>query len=161
MIIRQAKPEEHELLFGEGYKVWSKNRTFEQYCADNSREDAYGTRYVMENNGEIVSSVILLKFKKLYGNKAYGFGSVLTFQGHTGNGYATELLKSCMKEIEEENRIIFLYSEINPAFYEKLNFRVLPPHLQKDTRAVCMALCGDNAWKQLLDTHVSLIPDYF
>ena len=51
MIFRQSKQEELDQLFRKGYKVWSRNRTFEQYSTDNSKEDAYGTRYVLEDNG--------------------------------------------------------------------------------------------------------------
>ncbi len=161
MNIRKAKPEERELLFKEAYKMWSKNRTFEQYCADNGKEDAYGTRYVIEHEGELVSSLILLNLKELYGCKVYGFGSVFTLPAHTGNGYATKLLKYCIEEITGENKIMLLYSKINPEFYEKLNFRILPPHLQKDKKAICMALCGEAVWSQLVDTSIGLIPDYF
>ncbi|MGB8455869.1 MAG: GNAT family N-acetyltransferase [Anaerocolumna sp.] len=161
MIIRQAKPGERGQLFKEAYKIWNKNRTFEQYCADNGKEDAYGTRYVLEHKGRIVSSLILLNLKELYGCKVYGFGSVLTSPAYTGNGYATKLLKYCIGEITDENKIFFLYSEINPEFYGKLDFRVLPPHLQKDKKAICMVLCGADMWKQLVDIPINLIPDYF
>ena len=56
MIFRQARPEETDMLFREGYKVWSRNRTYAQYCEENRKEDAYGTRYVLEVDGEVVSS---------------------------------------------------------------------------------------------------------
>ena len=60
MVLREAKKEKVSDLFQQGYKVWSKGRTWEKYCADNSKEDAYGTRYVLECEGEIASSLILL-----------------------------------------------------------------------------------------------------
>ena len=41
MIYRQALPQEINFIFSEGYKEWSKNRTFEQYCSDNAKEDVY------------------------------------------------------------------------------------------------------------------------
>ena len=44
MIFREALPQEINFIFSEGYKEWSKNRTFEQYCTDNAKEDVYGTR---------------------------------------------------------------------------------------------------------------------
>ena len=145
----------------EAYKVCSKNRTFEQYCADNHKEDAYGTRYVMEQDGKILCSLILLRLKEICGCKVYGFGSVLTPAEYTGKGYATGLLKYCIENIIEENPMVFLYSEINPAFYERFGFQALPPHLQKNDKAVCMALCSEMMWIRLLKAPAALIPDYF
>lgn len=161
MLIREAAPHERDELFLEGYKVWSKNRTFEQYCVDNSKEDACGTRYVMDQDGKILSSLILLRLKEIWGCKVYGFGSVLTSAEYTGKGYATSLIKYCIENITEENSILFLYSEINPVFYERFGFKALPPHLQKDSKAVCMALCSGKMWVRLLNAPAALIPDYF
>lgn len=161
MIIRQANQEEIRLLFEQGYQEWSKNRTFEQYCIDNSKEDAFGTRYVMEKNGEIVSSMIVLKLDCINGNKVYGIGSVLTPQNHIGNGYATHLLRKCVEWVSEDNNIIFLYSDINPSFYEKLDFRLLPPQLQKYEDSPCMVYCNDEVWHELSKCSIDLIPNYF
>jgi GNAT superfamily N-acetyltransferase len=161
MIIREAKVNEREELFREAYKFWSRNRTFKQYCEDNSKEDSYGTRYIIEGEGEIVSSMILLRLKELFDCKVYGIGSVLTHSLHTGKGYASRLLKYCLEEIIEENSIVFLYSEINPSFYERLAFRTLPPHLQKDKKAVCMVLCTEPIWEKIIDGPKNGIPDYF
>lgn len=161
MIFRQAKSEEINSLFREGYEEWSKNRTFEQYCTDNGKEDAYGTRYIMDVNGKIVSSLILLKLRDINGKKAYGIGSVLTPKVYAGNGYATELLKNCIKQIPENDFFIFLYSDINPSFYEKFNFRILPAQLQKYEKSTCMAYCKDNIWNELLNSSAKVIPDYF
>jgi len=107
MIFRQALPQEINFIFSEGYKEWSKNRTFEQYCTDNAKEDVYGTRYVLDVNNEIVSSLIILEFKDIVGKKAFGIGSVLTPKIHTGKGYATELLKNYIQK-EKEDSFIFL-----------------------------------------------------
>lgn len=161
MIIRQAKKEEVGLLFEQGYQEWSKNRTFEQYCMDNSKEDAFGTRYVMEKNGEIVSSMIVLKLDSINGNKVYGIGSVLTPPNHVGNGYATNLLRKCIAWLSVDNPIILLYSDINPSFYEKSNFRLLPAQLQKYDKSPCMVYCNDEVWHELSNCSIDLIPNYF
>jgi len=161
MIFRQADQEEISLLFKQGYQEWSKNRTFEQYCIDNSKEDALGTRYVMEKNGEIVSSTIVIRLEKINEREVYGIGSVLTPQNHRGNSYAAELLRNCLNLVYEDNNIIFLYSDINPSFYEKMNFRILPTPLQKYEKSICMVLCKDEVWYELLNCTVHLIPNYF
>jgi len=161
MIFRQAKQEEIDQLFCEGYKVWSKKRTFEQYCTDNNKEDAYGTRYVIENNGEVVSSLILLNLQSINSKMVYGIGSVLTPPIYKYKGYATALLKNCIQQINVDASLVFLYAEIDPAFYETFNFRVLPPNLQKDADSICMVLCDDDGWQVLIKSGMELIPDHF
>ncbi len=161
MIFRKANKKETPLLLQEGYQEWSKNRTFEQYCLDNSKDDAIGTRYVIEKNGEIVSSLVLIRFKNINGMEVYGLGSILTSKIHRGNGYSFELIKKCINLIHSYNTIIFLYSDINPGFYEKLGFRILPDKFQKYGSSVCMAYYQDDIWDRLLSTDVDVIPNYF
>ncbi|HBV88595.1 GNAT family N-acetyltransferase [Desulfosporosinus sp.] len=159
MIFRQALPQEIDLIFIEGYKEWSKNRTFEQYRSDNAKEHAYGTRYVIDVNNEIVCSLILLKLKDIIGKRVYGIGSVLTPKSHAGKGYAKELLKNCIKE--KEDTFIFLFSDINPKFYEKFSFRILPSKFQKYEKSICMVYCNDDSWNELLNCSIDSLPDYF
>lgn len=161
MIFRRSKQEEMNGLFQEGYQVWSRNRTFEQYCMDNGKEDAYGIRYVIEEKGEIVSSLILLSLKEIKGRKVYGIGSVLTPSIHKHKGYATELIKSCLEQINEKDAMTFLYSEITPSFYERFHFRALPENLQKDSGSICMVLCDDIMWEELHNMSIDMIPDHF
>lgn len=158
---RPAKLQEREILFREGYREWSKNRTFEEYCNDNAKEDEYGIRYIMATDDEILSSVILLELKSIMGKKVYGIGSVLTPQNHAGKGYATALLRKCLQQIKNNDPLIFLYSDINPAFYQRLGFRILPLEFQKVKKSTCMVRCCDKNWEALLKSSVALIPDYF
>jgi predicted GNAT family N-acyltransferase len=148
-------------LFKEGYKVWSKNRTFEQYCIDNGKEDAYGTRYVIDNNGEIVSSLILLNLKSILGRKVFGIGSVITPKLHEHKGYASKLLTQCIEQHTDKESIIFLYSDVHPSFYEQFHFRVLPDYLQKGKTGICMVRCDESIWSQLIKSQLDIIPDYF
>lgn len=161
MIIREARTKEIRPLLEAGYKIWHKGRSFEEYYRDNSREDAYGTRYVLEAEGEIASSLIVLRLGERFGCKAYGFGSVLTEEVHKGKGYAAGLLDFCIKKLRGEDCIIFLYSEIAPAFYERFHFRILPDSLQKKKGCYCMALCKEETWKKILTADSLDIPDYF
>jgi len=160
MIFRKAKPDEIEGLFAEGYKVWSRNRTFEQYCADNSKEDAKGTRYVLENDGEIVSSLMLLKLNDFQGRKVYGIGSVLTPVQHSGKGYASILLKKSIETVSDET-LIFLHSDIRPEFYRRFGFRPLPNQLQKKEGSICMLRCVEDIWGELMAASGAHVPSYF
>jgi predicted acetyltransferase len=160
MIFRQAKSREIDSILDEGYKVWSKGRTRERYLEDNREEDAYGARYIIEESGVIVSSLILLRLKQVCNRETCGIGSVLTPSIHMHRGYATSLITSCLEHITDREGYIFLYSEIAPSFYEKFGFIVLPPALQK-SKAPCMVLCGEKAWSELTNLSVDQIPDYF
>ncbi len=160
MKFRQALPHETELLFIEGYKQWPKNRSFEQYCADNAKEDAYGKRYVLDADGRLVSSLILLDLKEVAGKKAYGIGSVLTPKEHGGKGFATKLLNYCINLIAED-AYLFLFSDIDPAFYVRLGFTPLPPQMQKYPKSVCMVYCSEENRKALDTQPLQSLPDYF
>lgn len=161
MIFRQAKKEEIDQILREGYKVWSKDRTFEQYFTENRKEDEFGTRYVIEDQGVIVSSFILLNLKSIGVKEVYGIGSVLTPPAYKHKGYATALLKNCIQEISVNTSLVFLYSEIDPDFYGRYNFRVLPLELQKDADSICMVRCDDNMWSVLITSGIDLIPNHF
>jgi len=102
----------------------------------------------------------LLNLQSINNKNVYGIGSVLTPSSYKHKGYATELLKNCIKQINNDS-FTFLYSEVNPAFYERFNFRVLPPNLQKDAESICMVLCEDDMWRELLNSHIEQIPDHF
>lgn len=162
MTIREATQPERELLFKKAHQVWHKNRTLAEYIRDNSKEDAFGTRYIIDRGGEIVSSLIILRLGAIIGKKVYGIGSVLTPKPHTGKGYATILLKNCLKEIEKDgDALIFLYSDINPDFYKRLGFRLLPKELQKTPKSPCMVRCGEQNWNTLINGSIDQIPEYF
>jgi len=162
MVIREATQQERELLFKDAHRVWHKNRTLEDYIRENSKEDAFGTRYIIDLEGDIVTSLIVLRLEPLIGKKVYGIGSVLTPKPHTGKGYATILLKNCIQQIEKDgSSLIFLYSDINPDFYKRLQFRLLPKELQKKPKSPCMVRCGDAIWEKLQNVSVETLPDYF
>jgi hypothetical protein len=159
MLYRQALQAELEAIFKAGFAQWHKNRTYEQYCIDNAKEDAYGTRYVIEVGDEIVSSLIVLEFSDIGGSKVYGIGSVITPKLHTGQGFATELLKNSIQQ--KDDAYIFLYSEIAPVFYERFGFRILPPAYQKDAESICMVKCSEDNWNKLLKYTTDAIPNHF
>jgi len=161
MIFREATIEERPFLFQEGYKEWPKNRTFEQYCFDNSKDDINGIRYILDEGGQIVCSAVILQLESIDERTVYGFGSILTSQCFRGKGYGVELVKKCIALNCNENTIIILYSDINPSYYKKLGFRILPQELQKYPKSICMAYCEDNAWHELINVNKDIIPDYF
>lgn len=160
MIFREARKSEFSGILKEGYVVWNKGRTLEQYCADNRKEDAYGTRYVVEDGGRIVSSLILLRLGKIFDRQAVGIGSVITPPEFRHKGYAAELMKNTV-QLAGSGDITFLYSEVLPAFYEAFGFRVLPSNMQKDPDSICMVRCETPVFERLLASGIALLPDHF
>ncbi|BCJ94090.1 hypothetical protein acsn021_16590 [Anaerocolumna cellulosilytica] len=161
MIIREAKPAEIRQLLVEGHKCWHKGRSLEKYSADNRKEEEYGTRYVAEVDGQVVSSLILLRFGEIITCPAYGIGSVLTMPGFKKKGYASELIKAVLQQLDSKKALVFLYSEINPLFYDRLGFHKLPDRLQRNTACSCMVLCQEEAGEFLIKAELKDIPDYF
>lgn len=161
MLFRAAEQEEILEILKDGYTAWPKGRTFEQYCVDNRKEDAYGTRYVLVDGEAIVSSLIFLRLPAEPPARRFGIGSVLTPQKHRGMGYASILLDHCLRLPDPATDIVLLYSDIDPAFYERLGFRALPDELQKKAGSVCMAHCGERLWQDLITGPPESVPDYF
>lgn len=161
MRFRQAEPEEFQQILRDGYAAWPKGRTFDRYCADNRKEEAYGTRFVLENDGRIVSSLIYLRLPDGETGRRYGIGSVVTSPEYRGNGYASVMVGRCLRLADPETDIVMLYSDIDPAFYGHLGFRALPEALQKKPGSVCMAFCCDRLREDLFRCPPESIPDYF
>lgn len=160
MIFREARESEIVSILKEGYAVWYKGRTWEQYFADNHKEDAYGTRYVVEDGERIVSSLILLRLGKTFDRQMYGIGSVITPSEFRHKGYAAELLEKTMSLVEDGD-VGFLYSEVSPPFYERFGFRLLPANMQKDPGSICMVRCDKSVFQILLSAGIELLPDHF
>jgi GNAT superfamily N-acetyltransferase len=59
--------------------------------------------------------------------RVLGIGAVFTSPGRRGSGVATQLLESVLEAAEAEGyEYAMLFSEIGPAFYEKLDFVPIP-----------------------------------
>lgn len=161
MLFRPAEPFEIPAILRDGYAAWPKGRTFDQYSIDNKKEDANGTRYVLQDGDDIVSSLILLRLPAAEPVRRWGIGSVVTPPEHRGKGYASILLENCLRLAEPETDIVLLYSDIDPAFYARIGFRALPESLQKKAGSVCMAHCRESLWQDLIEGTPESVPDYF
>jgi hypothetical protein len=70
------------------------------------------------------------------------------------------MVKHCISQVEEDS-IIFLYSDVNPGFYERFGFHILPDKLQISKYGICMALCKDTIFEQLVSGKLEMITEYF
>lgn len=163
MHLRVAEPSEFTFIFQEGYKEWPKDRTFEQYVKENSKEDQYGTRYVyVDEDYNIVGSLIVLSLK-INHLPIHGIGSVVVSEPCRGKGYGKQMVKECIRLIEEQQRnvIWMLFSEIDPDYYRQFGFKELPKHLQKDSKSVCMVRASDESYLYITSLTKDKLPAYF
>lgn len=161
MIIREATRNEHEKILVDGYREWPKGRTYEAYCEDNKKEDAYGTRWVLDVGGEIVSSLILLRFSSARSVSIFGIGSVVTPPEYRGKGYGSALLTGVLSQIKAQPSAVLLHSGIGADFYVALGFTALPDIFQKYPGSLYMirVLGSEAPWSQVVFPED--LPDYF
>jgi predicted N-acetyltransferase YhbS len=88
--------------------------------------------FVIEDAGTVVCSLGAYPFQ-LFGpdgdRPARVFGAVFTPEAHRGQGHAARLLRWVCDYYAEQGTLDFmLYSDIDPAFYQKLGFQTLPSY---------------------------------
>jgi len=116
--------------------MWAEGRTFDEYVADFRAVVAsgFGRRRFRTlggaHDGAVVTSCKRYQRDMRCGDRvmrATGIGAVFTPEPHRGRGYATAFL-GAMLDVERATGtdIVFLFSDIHPAFYEKLGFVRLP-----------------------------------
>lgn len=126
--VRDVLPETHAL--------WGGSRDFARYEADFRAvaQSAYGRsrRFTvgMRDARRLVVSCKLYDRELRWGAKtlrATGIGAVFTIPAYRGRGYASAMLGTLLDEERIAGRdLAFLYSDIHPAFYERLGFIRLP-----------------------------------
>lgn len=163
MRLRKLELHEREAIFQTGYKEWPRGRTYKQYVHDNSKEDAYGTRYALVNEtDEIIGSVMILNIKI---NQApiFGLGSVVIESPHRNKGYGLTMLTETLKVIDAQggDSIVMLYSEIDPNYYAKLGFKELPEKFQRYDYASAMVRCNKEQFQHLCNLPLEHIPTHF
>jgi GNAT superfamily N-acetyltransferase len=126
--VRSVLPETHSL--------WGGKRDFDTYAAD-FRATA-GSPYVkrrpftvgLQIDGVLGASCKLYDRELSWGAKtlrAVGIGAVFTPPTLRGRGYASALLGAVLDDETAAGRdLAYLFSDIHPAFYERLTFRKLP-----------------------------------
>jgi predicted N-acetyltransferase YhbS len=154
---RKATPDDFPSIFRMSFDVWGQG-SLEDYFEEcqTSPKYARGVWYVLEaEDGDLVSSLIVYQLSA----GQYGIGSIATPLPLRRQGYASKLVSEILEHIEQESpgAVIFLYSDIDPAFYERFKFQQIPKSAQRDPTTTCMVR-GKNTedFKSPLDT-----PEYF
>jgi predicted N-acetyltransferase YhbS len=116
--------------------LWAGARTFEQYVAEfhASASSAWGKRRFrtvgLRVEGELVASCKRYERVLRCGERTYaaaGIGAVFTPEELRGRGYATALVAAFLDaERAAGTDLAYLFSDIHPAFYERIGFVALP-----------------------------------
>jgi len=116
--------------------MWAGDRSFADYAADFGAVSAsgFGRRRFrtlgLMLDGELVTSCKRYQRELRCGERTFravGIGAVFTPEAERGRGYATAFLGALL-DTERANGtdFVYLFSDIHPAFYERLGFVQLP-----------------------------------
>ena len=118
------------------FALWGARRTFDRYVDDFAAlaRSAYGRRRAftvgLRDAGELVCSCKNYDRELRWNDaslRATGIGAVFTPERARGRGYATLMLGALLDAERAAGRdLAFLFSDIHPAFYERLGFVALP-----------------------------------
>jgi predicted N-acetyltransferase YhbS len=139
--------------------LWAGARTFEEYVAEfyASANSGWGRRRFrtvgLRYDGALVASCKRYERTLRCGARTYraaGIGAVFTPDALRGRGYATALLGAVLDaERAAGTDLVYLFSDIHPAFYERLGFVTLPSRAialradMLDTDRVEVAVLGE------------------
>ncbi|MCC4856758.1 GNAT family N-acetyltransferase [Vibrio lentus] len=142
MYLRTAHTHELDDIYLTGFDVWGSQLSVDEYLAScyNSGKYQNGTWYVLIEQEQIVSSLIVYQreFGLLEGSR--GLGSIATPPELRGKGYASKLINLVKDELfqDQNSKALFLHSDIDKKFYRRLGFTAIEG-------SDCMYSTSDNA----------------
>jgi predicted acetyltransferase len=126
--LREPKPNEFHQIYMMGFDVWGEGITKEDYLLTCETTPKYkkGHWYVLVSDCTIVSSLIIYKSPHFNLPEGYvGIGSIATPKEKRKNGYASQLIEKTIRMLKQHNTTgIYLFSDIDPKFYEKFGFKL-------------------------------------
>ncbi len=136
MTLVTADPAQMDEILDATYPIWGEGLTRDAYGRWNGAQ--MGTpwgrdhlrRVAVERNGEVHASAKRYDFEALVAGRqerVLGIGAVFTSAAARGQGHAATLLALMHAEAAERGcGWALLFSEIGPAYYERLGYRVVP-----------------------------------
>ena len=144
-------------IFMLGYDVWADGIATEAYLKGcrASRKYHQGTWHALEQEGEILSALILYDNGFNLPGGSYGIGSVATLPKLRKTGLASRLMRHVIDNAgSHETSSFYLFSDIDMSFYEKLGFAAV---LNRKSEGL-MIRSGNN---RKGNSHASESIDYF
>lgn len=134
----QASPDEYEEIYMMGYDVWADGAPKIDYlnlCKDLPKYKK-GQWYVLKDGDQLLSSLIVYRIAE----NTFGIGSISTPSFLRKKGFASNLISQVIELLKNDFNAcaIFLYSDIEPEFYEKFGFKKLPESYQRYKTTTCM-----------------------
>jgi predicted N-acetyltransferase YhbS len=159
MQLRKAKQDELDSIFLMGFDVWADGQnqpTYLEGCRS-SKKYASGQWFVLAEDENLFSSLILYEIAP----NIFGMGSIATPPTLRGQDFATRLIKEVLDRLERDliQPIVFLYSDVNPKFYERFGFKALPETYQKHSGSVCMVKPAESIFQ--IEASTLKVPKYF
>lgn len=145
-IVRRASPEDMPAVHMMGHDTWSEGQAPAEHVAACQASTKYlsGTWYVLDHDGQAVSALIC--YRNAFGlpERVMGIGSVATSPSHRRRGFASALISEVMARLSAERPIdaFLLYSDVDPAIYERLGFVRLDAEYQRYEESVAMICPG-------------------
>lgn len=164
MPIRTASASELDAVYRMGFDVWGEGLTLDAYLAGCRASPKYaaGTWWVSTGaDGVPLSSLLAHEIALPSGPAAVGLGSIATPPEQRGRGHASRLIAEVIRRREESGaEVFFLFSDIDPAFYERFGFQALGP-CPKKPDSILMARASRERLEGLLSDPRFVAPDYF
>jgi len=118
------------------FSLWAYGRSFDRYAGDFRAFVAspYGKRRFatvgLRDGGRVAASCKAYAREIRWNEailRATGIGAVFTPKALRGRGFASAMIGALLDRERDAGRdVAFLYSDIHPAFYERLGFHALP-----------------------------------
>jgi GNAT superfamily N-acetyltransferase len=156
--LRVAAPEDMTSCISCGFDVWGEGIPFEQYVEWylNTKNHIRGTRYLFETpSGEVVASLNTIRFAR----GLIGIASVAVMPSARGQGYGSLIVRGVMELLrcEDSEMRFMLFSEVQPAIYERLGFQRLPGEFQFHLPSIAM-ITGDGP---VTEREIQFYREYF
>lgn len=143
-LIRKPTDHEMETVFLMGYDAWSNGERHDAYLKACRLTPKYrtGEWWVLEDrDGFLASSLLLHRF-----SDGAGIGSIATEPVRRRKGMAASLIRGVLCALDREGvERVYLYSDIEPKYYEQFGFKALPTAFQQKPGSVCMLRTKDFA----------------
>jgi predicted N-acetyltransferase YhbS len=129
-----ASPDEIAQAFAQVHSIWPHDPDPALHLQKRlaSVQHQRAAWFVIQEAGQVVCSLGAYPFQ-LFGpdgeRQARAFGAVFTPEAHRGKGHAARLIRWVCQFYAEQGTLDFiLYSDIDPAYYQKLGFQTLPSY---------------------------------
>ena len=123
---RVARPEELDAAYLMGLDAWGGGRGADEYLRTCRASPKYaaGTWFVLVEDGVPVASLLLHRDGFGLADGHVGIGSIATAPARRRRGLASMLVEGVVDDLRRGGtRAAWLFSDIDPAFYERLGFR--------------------------------------